>query len=193
MTRNSNTSSYKNLSNWKAVHWVKNRGETDDYILAIRKQFNWQETNLSHRRICIYPTPHPQSECDTRSILHGVLLVWNQGFLSWLVKNPAYNLSIVVRGIDGFMPFPMGLMQSEIQTALSRIWTQGTNPNSYDDKQENMWQRLSGRMERLLWWTRNVQLLDDDLNQNFEIIINLHLVVIVLYFLLFFFIYNVRN
>ena len=58
-------------------------------------------------------------------------LVWIQSLPSprqvviskW--KNPIYSTILPIAGgrRDGFLPFPGAVVQSEIQTALSRIWT----------------------------------------------------------------------
>ena len=46
---------------------------------------------------------------------------------------PPYYLLIGRERMDEFMPFPTVLVWSEMQTASSRIWTQVTDPISYDD------------------------------------------------------------
>ena len=44
-----------------------------------------------------------------------------------------YNLPITGGRTDGFMPFQRALAQNEMQTALSRIWTQVADSISYDN------------------------------------------------------------
>ena len=73
--------------------------------------------------------------------LSGVSQVWIQSFLSpWLVASPrlknislSYYLPIAGGRILGFIPFPGVLVQCEMQSVSSRIWTHVTGSISYDD------------------------------------------------------------
>ena len=78
-------------------------------------------------------------ECNSRSFLSGVKLVWIKFSFSPIVcqtkaKNSLpYNLPIAPESTDWFMSFSIALVQSEIHTASSRIRTRITDSVSYND------------------------------------------------------------
>ena len=81
------------------------------------------------------PFRHTQ-EVTKDQFLNVVKLIWIQSFpFLWLVallrlKNPA---CLAWRRTKGFIPFSRALAQSEMQTALSKIWTWSSNI-SFDNK-----------------------------------------------------------
>ena len=79
------------------------------------------------RGICIYPTPLPQAECDTRSIFKRSLIGLNSEFslTSYHAKRKEhslpYYLPLARVRITGFIPFSRVLVLSKMQTASSRF------------------------------------------------------------------------
>ena len=102
--------------------------------------------------ICIYPTPLQWAGYDTKSILkwskasssaivsilhlcrpHKFSFFFFQTGCLTKVKEPSLFYLPIARRTFGFMTFPRALVQSEMQTALSMIWTQVTNFISYSN------------------------------------------------------------
>ena len=81
---------------------------------------------------CIYPTPPPRVECNTRSFLNGVLLVWIQRFpflrlfASPKLKNPVYLFTHSLVENGWVIAFPKGIRVKW----NARILVQDLNPFS---------------------------------------------------------------
>ena len=87
------------------------------------------------------PTPPLGQDMTQGQFLSGVLQVWIQSFLSpRLVASPRLKnlvcptiLPVAGGRIIGFIPFPRILVQCEMRSISSRIWTRVTVSISYDD------------------------------------------------------------
>ena len=96
--------------------------------------------------IHIYPTPPLRQDATQGQFLSGFKQVWVQSFLfPRLVASPrlknlvcATILPIAGGGIIGFIPFPRLLVQCEMQSASSRIWTRVVVSISYDNNQSQL-------------------------------------------------------
>ena len=84
----------------------------------------------------IYPTLLPQAGYDTRSIFQQSKAEFSFSKTGCLTKIKGLSLPgyfLHSSGKNRFMPFPMRLAQSEMQTASSRFWTCISNSISFDE------------------------------------------------------------
>ena len=117
-----------------SVYYSEFHVSADDCVQCMKLQvMDWVrwEHKFIHTYVYVFTNPSSWEGCDTGSIFQGSLTCLNSeisfsktGCLT-KAKEPSlpYYLPLAGRRIIRFIPFPRVLVQCEMQSASSRIWT----------------------------------------------------------------------
>ena len=104
----------------RQICWIKYCSFPQSYLDMNVNIINEWYQRVKFANACIKLKSPPWTECDKRSFLRRVGLIWIQIFL----LHRQFYLLIYSKGReDGFMSFPRVLTRSETQIAASKIWT----------------------------------------------------------------------